>query len=192
MTTVTTEGMTEKAKMLSNMNYQHQDAELTAERDRAASLTYEFNMTGEAVGNTRLKILQSLLGAMGDGCEIKAPFKCDYGYNILLGKRVFMNYGCIILDCNRVEIGDDTLLAPGVQIAAAYHPTDYELRLKKLEAAAPVKIGKNVWIGAGAIICPGVMIGDHTTIGAGSIVTKNIPSRVVAAGNPCRVIKALE
>lgn len=184
--------LTEKQKMLANLHYEHLDPELTVERDRAAGLTWQFNMSEEGAGEKRAALLKDLLGAMGEGCEIKTPFKCDYGYNIELGDRVFMNYGCILLDCNRIVIGDDTLLAPGVQISAAYHPTDYEPRRRKLEAAAPVIIGKNVWIGAGAIICPGVTIGDDTTIGAGSVVTKDIPARVVAAGNPCRVLRQLD
>ena len=182
---------TEKQKMLANQFYKHLDAELTQERDRAAELTYDFNQTRAIENDHRREILTQLLGAQGENCEIKPPFRCDYGYNIELGHRVFVNYGCIILDCNRVVIGDDTLLAPGVQISAAYHPTDYEPRREKLESAAPVFIGKNVWIGAGAIICPGVSIGDNTTIGAGSVVTKDIPAKVLAVGNPCRVIRQL-
>ncbi|MEJ2044765.1 MAG: sugar O-acetyltransferase [Reinekea sp.] len=182
----------EKEKMLANQHYEHHDDELTMERERAADLVYEFNATRDSEVDKRHTLLQQLVGKLGDGCEIKTPFKCDYGYNLELGDRVFMNYGCILLDCNKIIIGADTLLAPGVQISAAYHPTDYEPRLRKLEAAAPVIIGKNVWIGAGAIICPGVTIGDHTTIGAGSIVTKDIPAKVVAAGNPCRVIRTLD
>jgi len=184
--------VTEKQKMLANQFYQHLDTELTEERDRAAELTYDFNQTRESDTELRQQILSKLLGVQGEACEIKPPFRCDYGYNIELGQRVFMNYGCIILDCNRVVIGDDTLLAPGVQISAAYHPTAYEPRRQKLESAAPVFIGSNVWIGAGAIICPGVRIGDNTTIGAGSVVTKDIPAQVLAVGNPCRVIRQLE
>ncbi|MEZ5840583.1 MAG: sugar O-acetyltransferase [Hyphomicrobiales bacterium] len=184
--------LSEKKKMLANMHYEHLDAELTAERERAADLTFAFNATRDREVGKRRAILSDLIGRMGADCEIKAPFKCDYGYNIELGDRVFMNYGCVLLDCNRIVIGSDTLLAPGVQISAAYHPTDYEPRRRKLEAAAPVVIGSNVWIGAGAIICPGVTIGDDTTIGAGSVVTRDIPARVVAAGNPCRVIRELD
>lgn len=180
---------TEKQKMLSGEYYEHQDFQLTLNRGTAAEKTWVFNGTKESESEFRSEILKSLFGKMGDGCEIKPPFRCDYGSNIHLGHRVFMNYGCIILDCNIVKIGSDTLLAPGVQISAAYHPTDPQLRRQKKEAAESVTIGENVWIGSGAVICPGVTIGDNVTIGAGSVVTKDIPPNVVAVGNPCRVIK---
>lgn len=180
---------TEKMKMLANEHYEHLDSELTKEREEAADLTWLFNQTRDSEIEERTTILSKLLGRMGEGCEIKAPFKCDYGYNIELGDRVFMNYGCIILDCNKISIGDDTLFAPGVQITAAYHPTEPDLRLQKLEAADEVNIGRNVWIGAGAVICPGVTIGDNTTIAAGSVVVKDIPANVVAAGVPCKPVK---
>lgn len=181
----------EKQKMLSNEYYVHQDVQLSQQRSAAAELTMIFNNTRESESKYRDEILKELLGKVGEGCEIKQPFRCDYGSNIYLGDRVFMNYGCVILDCNIVQIGNDSLLAPGVQISAAYHPTDPLLRREKKEAAEAVIIGENVWIGSGAVICPGVTIGDNVTIGAGSVVVKNIPSNVVAAGNPCKVIKIL-
>jgi maltose O-acetyltransferase len=118
------------------------------------------------------------------------PFHCDYGCNIYADESLYMNYGCVILDCNKVEIGKNVLFAPYVQIYTAYHPTDPKLRLLG-ELASPVKIGNNVWIGGGAIICPGVTIGDNTTIGAGSVVVKDIPNDVVAVGNPCKIIRHL-
>jgi maltose O-acetyltransferase len=134
--------------------------------------------------------LQELLGAVGEKPVITPPFHCDYGSNIFLGDRVYMNYGCVILDCNTVHIGDDTMFAPYVQVYAAYHPIDPTVRLSGRELAAPIRIGKNVWVGGGVIICPGVTIGDNTTIGAGSVVTKDIPANVVAVGNPCRVLRS--
>jgi len=183
--------LTEKNKMLANMHYEHLDNELTSERAVAANLLYKFNNSSPDEHHQRAVILQDLLGNMGSDCEIKQPFQCDYGYNLKLGDRVFMNYGCVILDCNEITIGSDTLLAPGVQISAAYHPVDPQSRLEKLEAAAAIKIGSNVWIGANAVICPGVSIGNNTTIGAGSVVTKDIPADVIAVGSPCKVIRNL-
>lgn len=191
-TAVDTLNMSQKQRMLANTFYEHLDDELTGERNRAAELTHALNQLPEGQIETRRAILSDLLGAMGDACEIKSNFRCDYGYNILLGDRVFFNYDCTLVDCNTITIGDDTLLAPGVTMSCAYHPTDPVLRQKKYEAAAPIVVGKNVWIGAGAIIGPGVTIGDNTTIGAGSIVTRDVPSNVVAVGNPCRPIKTLE
>ena len=191
MTTEESCALSEKEKMLSGLYYEHLDKVLTSERDRAANLTFQFNQSREGDVSLRRDLLGELLGDMGRDCEIKPTFKCDYGYNIELGDRVFMNYNCVLLDCNRIVIGDDTLLAPGVQIMTAYHPTDPDLRKRKYEAASEVAIGDNVWIGAGAIICPGVTIGSNTTIGAGSVVTRDIPEGTIAVGNPCRVIRTV-
>lgn len=183
---------TEKEKMLSNELYNHKDAELTKERNRAYELTLQYNQTKDDETERRTAILAELTGKLGKNVVIKPPFQCDYGYNLILGDNVFMNYGCSILDCNVVEIGNNVLLAPNVQIYAAYHPTDHALRLKDLEYADRVKIGDNTWIGGGSIILNGVTIGKNTVIGAGSVVTKDIPDNVVAVGNPCRVIKRLD
>ncbi len=131
------------------------------------------------------------MGKIGAQIEIEPPFYCDYGTNILVGNKFYANIGCVILDCNLVEIGDNALLGPYVQIYTAYHPVDPALRLIGKELAAPIKIGNNVWIGGGAIICPGVSIGDNTTIGAGSVVVKDIPYNSIAVGNPCKVIRAV-
>lgn len=183
---------TEKEKMLSNELYNHKDAELTKERNHAYELTLRYNQTKDDETELRTSILQQLAGKLGNNVVIKPPFQCDYGYNLILGDNVFMNYGCSILDCNVVEIGNNVLMAPNVQIYAAYHPTDHTLRLKDLEYADRVKIGDNTWIGGGSIILNGVTIGKNTVIGAGSVVTKDIPENVVAVGNPCRVIKRLD
>lgn len=176
--------------MLAGVLYLASDAQLTAERRNARRLTSLYNATtdDEVV---RQQILSELFGQVGEGAHIEPPFRCDYGYNIRIGDNFYANFGCIILDCNVVEIGDNVLLAPNVQIYAAYHPVDPQQRLTGRELAAPVKIGNNVWIGGGAIVCPGVIIGDNTTIGAGSVVVKDIPSNVVAAGSPCRIIRRL-
>jgi maltose O-acetyltransferase len=184
-------GKTEKQKMLAGELYLAEDAELAEDSRRASRLLKMYNATIVEQQEQRREILQELFGKVGEKIFIVPPFHCDYGSNIYVGNNLYMNYGCVILDCNQVEIGDNVLCAPYVQIYAAYHPVEPEIRLSGRELAAPVKIGNNVWIGGGAIICPGVTIGDNTTIGAGSVVVKNIPANVVAAGNPCRIIRYL-
>lgn len=181
---------TEKQKMLAGELYLATDPELTAEYKRSSRLLRMYNSTTEEQLEQRRQILEELFAQVGE-VQIEPPFRCDYGSNIYLGDKFYMNYGCVILDCNTVHIGDNVLCAPYVQIYTAYHPTEPEIRLSGRELAAPIKIGNNVWIGGGAIICPGVTIGDNTTIGAGSVVVKNIPDNVVAAGNPCRIIRHL-
>ncbi|GBE91749.1 sugar O-acetyltransferase [Nostoc cycadae] len=182
---------TEKQKMLAGELYLAEDAELVAENRRASRLLQKYNNTIAEQQEQRQQILQELLGKVGEKTTIVPPFHCDYGSNIYAGDRLYINYGCVILDCNLVEIGYNVLCAPYVQIYAAYHPVEPEIRLTGRELAAPVKIGNNVWIGGSAIVCPGVKIGDNTTIGAGSVVVKDIPANVVAAGNPCRIIRYL-
>ncbi len=182
---------TEKQKMLAGELYRSSDPELVAERQKASHLTGLYNSTTEQEIEKRMQILFELFSAAGPTIEIEPPFYCDYGYNIHAGDGLFMNFGCVILDCRSVQIGEKVLCGPSVHIYTATHPTDPEIRLSGLELAAPVQIGNNVWIGGGAIICPGVTIGDHTTIAAGSVVVKDIPARVVAGGNPCRIIKQL-
>jgi maltose O-acetyltransferase len=181
---------TEKQKMLAGELYNYKDAELIAESQRASRLLRMYNSTTEEQ-EQRQQILRELFGNVKGDITIVPPFHCDYGSNIYVGSNLFMNYGCVILDCNTVHIGENVLCAPYVQIYTAYHPTDPQTRLTGGELAAPIIIGNNVWIGGNAIICPGVTIGDNTTIGAGSVVLKNIPENVVAAGNPCRIIRHL-
>lgn len=183
---------TEKQKMLAGELYWPVDPVLVAERKQARHLTRLFNGTTEDELERRSQILWELFGTLGVNVEIEPPFYCDYGSNIHVGSRLYMNFGCVILDCSTVHIGDDVLCAPYVQIYTAYHTTDPQPRLAKLECAAPVKIGNNVWLGGNAIICPGVTIGDNTTIGAGSVVVKDIPANVVAVGNPCQVLRQLD
>lgn len=182
---------TEKQKMLAGELYLASDPELAAENKRASRLLRMYNATTEEEPENRAQILQELFGKVGSQVQIVPPFHCDYGSNIYAGNKLYMNYGCVILDCNLVEIGDNVLCAPYVQIYTAYHPTEPEIRLSGRELAAPIKIGNNVWIGGGAIICPGVTIGDNTTIGAGSVVVKDIPANVVAVGNPCQIVRYL-
>lgn len=179
---------TEKEKMLAGELYDPFDPELSAARQRARDLCQDLNATREQEQETRRSLLQQLLGRGGDSAWMQPPFYCDYGFNIHLGERVYFNFNCVVLDVCPVTIGDFTFLGPGVQIYTATHPMNAELR-RTQEFGKPIEIGSDVWIGGSAILCPGVKIGSKTVIGAGSVVTKEIPAGVFAAGNPCRVIR---
>lgn len=183
--------MTEKAKMLAGELYLGADEELVRKRRNARRLTRLFNATTEEETAQRTEILRELLGAVGENAHIEPPFQCDYGAHIFIGENFYANFGCVLLDCAEIRIGDNVLLAPNVQIYAAHHPTDPETRLTGKESASPIEIGDNVWIGGGVILCPGVKIGSNTTIGAGSVVIRDVPANVVAVGNPCKVIREL-
>jgi maltose O-acetyltransferase len=179
---------TERDKMLAGELYDPMDPELVAARDRARDLCQALNATREAEQEERRRIVRELFGAGGDSVWMQPPFFCDYGANILLGERVFFNFNCVVLDVCPVTIGDYTLFGPSVQIYTATHPMNAALR-RKQEFAKPIAIGSDVWVGGGAILCPGVRIGSRSVIGAGSVVTRDIPEAVFAAGNPCRVIR---
>jgi maltose O-acetyltransferase len=181
----------EKRKMLNGELYKSWDPILVKERKTAKELCFRYNSMQIVNKQKRASILQQLLGKMGNHVSIEPPFYCDYGYNINLGDSVYMNHGCVLLDVNKIEIGHTTLFGPYVQVLTASHPLNPKKRLSWLESGIPIKIGNNVWIGGGAIICPGVIIGNDTTIGAGSVVTKDIPEKVLAVGNPCKIIKHL-
>lgn len=181
----------EPDKMLAGELYLASDPELTRLRRNARRLTRLFNASAEDEPDLRRSLLNDLCGRIGPVFEIEPPFRCDYGFNIQAGDRLHINFDCVILDVCRVEIGDGVMFAPGVHIYAATHPLDAARRCAGPEPGAPVKIGHRVWLGGRSIICPGVTIGDDTVIGAGSVVTRNIPPGVVAAGNPCRMIRKL-
>ncbi|MDD5622182.1 MAG: sugar O-acetyltransferase [Actinomycetota bacterium] len=182
--------MTEKEKMLSGQLYLSTDEELTRERNYAKRLCFKFNKTDPTRHDRKMAILKKLFRT-DNNCYIEPPFYCDYGYNIIVGKGFYANHGCVILDVNTVKIGDDALLGPGVQICTPLHPIDHCERNSGLEYGLPIEIGNNVWIGAGAVILPDLKIGNNSIIGAGSIVTGDIPSNVLAVGNPCKVIKEI-
>lgn len=182
---------TERDKMLAGELYIANDPELVAMRMRARRLTRLYNLTLQEDPAQREALLRELLGSMGQNVWIEPPFYCDYGAHLHLGDNIFFNFNCVALDCAEIHIGDNTQFGPNVQLYAAYHPLVAAERIKGPELAAPITIGRNVWVGGGAIICQNVTIGDNTTIGAGSVVTKNIPANVFAAGNPCRVIREL-
>jgi maltose O-acetyltransferase len=180
----------ERQKMLAGELYDPMDPELVAGRERARDLCRTLNATREAEREERRRILRELFGAGGDSVWMQPPFYCDYGSNIELGERVFFNFNCVVLDVCPVRIGSFTLFGPGVQILTPMHPFNAELRRRE-EFGKPVNIGSDVWVGGAAIILPGVRIGSRAVIGAGSVVTRDVPESVFAAGNPCRVIREI-
>lgn len=167
------------------------DPELIAMREATAELCCDYNQLRPSQTKEKDELLSKILGKKGNNCTVVQPFRCDYGTNIEVGDNFFANFNLIILDEAKVSIGDNVFIAPNVGIYCAGHPFDAERRNRGLEYALPVTIGDNVWIGAGVQIMPGVSIGSGTTIGGGSVVTKDIPSNVIAAGNPCRVIRQI-
>ena len=167
------------------------DTELIAERTAAKELCFELNNLRPSMAAERDEIVRRLLGQVGKNCCIESPFHCDYGYNISIGDNFFMNMNCVILDGAKVTFGDNVFVAPGCGFYTAGHPLDSQRRNSGLEYAYPITVGNNVWIGAQVCVLPGVTIGDNTVIGAGSVVTRSIPANVLAAGNPCRVIRAI-
>ena len=179
---------TEKEKMLAGELYDPLDPELTSARQEAREHCRALNQSSPANTEERLRILAALFNTATDAW-LEPPFYCDYGRNITLGEKVFFNFNCVVLDVMAVHIGDHTLLGPAVQIYTAMHPLNAEERRRGLEFAKPVTIGRDVWIGGGVVICPGVTIGDRSVIGAGSVVTRDVPADTFAAGNPCREIR---
>ena len=175
-------------KMLAGQPYRPNDPELVAARARAAGWMARYNASGPATEEQRHTLLRELLAEVGEGAWIRPPFHCDYGFTIALGRGAFLNFGCVVLDVCRVEIGELTQIGPGVQILAADHPRSPEERRAGLELGRPVRIGANVWIGGGALILPGVTVGDDAIIGAGAVVTRDVPAYSVAAGVPARLV----
>lgn len=187
---------TEKEKMLSGELYNCSDPDLLIRWHEAKRLQKAYAETPSDDLGRRTDILDRLLGSRGEGVWIAAPFFVDYGENIHLGRNVEINMNCVFLDCNTITVGDFSGIGPGVHIYTVFHPVNPSERLSPETSfwrsrTAPVRIGRNVWIGGGSIVLPGVSIGDETTIGAGSVVTRDIPARCVAVGNPCRVIRYL-
>jgi maltose O-acetyltransferase len=180
----------ERDKMLAGALYDPLDPELVDARERARDLCQALNATREGEVDVRRAILRDLFGRGGDTVWMQPPFFCDYGTNIELGERVFFNFNCVVLDVCPVRIGDDTLFGPAVQILTPVHPMNAELRRRE-EYGKPIEIGADVWVGGGALILPGVRIGSRSVIGAGSVVTRDVPDGVFAAGNPCRVVREI-
>ena len=183
---------TEKEKMLAGNLYKASDPELTKERQFAKEILFDFNNLKPSETEKRNKLIIKLLGKISATFHIEPPFHCDYGYNIEIGENFYANYNLVILDCAKVVIGDNVLIAPNVGIYAATHPLHFELRNQEYEFALPITIGNNVWIGGNVVINPGVKIDNNSVIGSGSIVTKDIPANVLAFGNPCKVIRQIK
>lgn len=184
--------MTEKEKMLAGEYYSAIDPELVRELNETKDIIQQYNNLRPTDTQGRFKILKNLIGKMADdNALIIQPFFCDYGKHIRLGKRFFANFNFTVLDEAYVTIGDDCFIGPNVSIYTACHSTNPVERNSRKEWALPVTIGNNVWIGGSVTILPGVTIGDNVTIGAGSVVVKDIPSNVIAVGNPCRVIRKI-
>ena len=179
--------MSERQKMISGLPYDPGDPELQADQTAAKQWMARYNAAMAASPAERRDLLRQRMGEVGEGAVIRPPFHCDYGYNIRLGRGVFMNFNCVVLDVCEVEIGDQTQIGPGVQILTADHPRDPGQRAEGIEFGRSVTIGRNVWIGGGAIILPGVSIGDDAIIGAGSVVTRDVPEGATAVGNPARL-----
>lgn len=184
--------MTEKEKMLSGQLYDASDAQLIKERKRARLLFQQINRQDDTQLKSRLGQMKTLLGTVGKRFYFEPPFYCDYGSNIHLGDNVFFNFNCCFLDVMEICFGNNVMLGPNVQLYTATHPMNKHERSTMLEYAKPIKIGNDVWIGGGAIICPGVTIGNGVVIGAGAVVTKDIPDDVFAGGNPAKVIKTID
>jgi maltose O-acetyltransferase len=178
---------TEKQKMLAGEPYHAGDAEIVADQARAADWMARFNVSRTQPLADREALLREGLGSVGKGAVIRPPFHCDYGYNVHLGEGVFLNFNCVILDVVEVRIGDATQIGPGVQILTADHPRDPAERATGVESGRPVTIGRNVWIGGGALLLPGITVGDDAVIGAGSVVTRDVPAGATVVGNPARI-----
>lgn len=184
--------MTEKEKcnagQLYNANY---DRDLLKERVKCKDLCFQFNQLLPSNEEEQTKLIKQIVGKTGKSFVITAPFWCDYGYNIEIGENFYTNHNCVILDGAKVTFGDNVFIAPNCCFSTAGHPIDFVQRNEGLEFAYPIKVGNNVWIGAGVIVLPGVTIGDNSIIGAGSVVNKDIPANVIAVGNPCRVLREI-
>ncbi|MGI8803663.1 MAG: sugar O-acetyltransferase [Solirubrobacteraceae bacterium] len=178
-------------RMLRGELYIAEDPDLAADYVRAQDLVDRFNATGAAAGDERTRLLRSLLGSLGAGVVIRPSFRCDYGKQIAIGDGTFVNFDCVMLDVAPITIGEACQLATRVQLLTATHPIDPAPRRRGWESARPITIGDNVWLGGGAIVCPGVTIGDDTVVGAGAVVTRDLPAGVVALGVPARVHRAI-
>ncbi|OLF18941.1 sugar O-acetyltransferase [Actinophytocola xanthii] len=182
----------QRDRMLRGEWYKDSDPVLVAERRRCQSLLDTFNATPATAEQERREILRALLGDIGDGSWVMPRFQCDYGYLVRLGSNSFLNYDAILMDCAPITIGDDVSIGPRAQLLTALHPLeDHEMRRERWERAEPIVVGDNVWFGGGVIVCAGVTVGDSTVVGAGSVVTRDLPPGVLAAGNPARVIRSL-
>ena len=184
--------MDERTKMHSTELYNPNDPAIADEQQQCLELLYDYNTTRPHESEKRQALLKKMFAEIGDGCYIEPPLHANWAGNFVhLGKSVYANFNLTLVDDTRIDIGDHTMIGPNVTIATAGHPILPQLRLQAYQFNAAVSVGKNCWIGAGAILLPGVTIGDNTVIGAGSVVTKDIPANVIAVGNPCRVLREI-
>ena len=181
----------QRERMLAGDLYLADDPALEQEARRAAELLRDYNGSAPAEAALRRRILGDLLEAFGDGSEIRQPFWCEYGHQLHVGAHTFVNFGLVALDVAEIRIGDDVQIGPSVQLLTPTHPLDPGLRRAKWEAAEPITIEDNVWLGGGVIVCPGVTIGADTVVGAGAVVVDDLPAGVLAVGNPARVVRPL-
>jgi len=181
-----------RRRMVAGERYRGDDPELIRDRSRAQRLLLRFNQLTEGDREERRTLLTDLLGHLGDGAEVMPSLRCDYGYNITLGDGVFINFDAVLLDVAPITIGDHCQLAPRVQLITATHPIDPDVRRTMWEWGEPITLGADVWLGGGVIVLPGVTIGAGTVVGAGAVVTRDLPGRVVAAGNPARVLRDID
>jgi maltose O-acetyltransferase len=187
-----TDNRSQRERMLAGDLYIADDPELARDSLRAAELTKAFNDSSPSDPEERRRILAELLGSLGEGTEIRPPFYCDYGRHTHVGARTFVNFGLVALDVAPIRIGHDVQIGPYVQLLTPTHPLEPEPRRAKWEAAEPIAIGDNAWLGGGVIVCPGVTIGVDTVVGAGAVVTTDLPPGVLALGTPARVVRSLE
>jgi maltose O-acetyltransferase len=180
-----------RERMLAGDPYIADDPELGAQNMAALDLMDAYNATTVRQGPLRRRLLEELLGSVGEGTEIRPPLYVDYGAHLSIGARTFANFGLVALDVAPITIGDDVQIGPNVQLLTPTHPIEPEPRRDKWEAAKPITIGDNVWLGGGVIVCPGVTIGENTVVGAGAVVTRDLPANVVAVGNPARVVREI-
>ncbi len=183
--------MNQKERMLSSLPYKAWQDGLDAERNACKAIVYELNRLKPEEQSRIPELIKKLFGKTGKNIWVEPPFHCDYGWNIETGENFYANYGLTILDVGKVRFGDNVMIAPNVSIYAAGHPIHPASRNSGYEYGAPITVGNNVWIGGSVVLLPGVTVGDNTVIGAGSVVTKDIPANVIAAGNPCKVIREI-
>ncbi|MFE5870891.1 sugar O-acetyltransferase [Streptomyces roseifaciens] len=181
-----------KQRLLAGDWYLPDDPELADDHRRCIGLCADFNAAERLPYAERFALLERLLGSVGEGVRIRAPFRCDFGRHISIGARTFVNFGAVLLDAAPITIGADVQIGPSVQLLTPHHALDAERRRAGWEKAMPVTIGDNVWLGGGVIVCPGVTIGENTAVGAGSVVVADLPAGVLAVGNPARVVRVLE
>lgn len=187
----TTDGRSMRERMVAGDLYIADDPEVARELARAQRLAHRLNALDPGDAGARRALLVELLGAFGEGSDLRPPFVCDYGSNTFIGARCFVNFGLVSLDVATVTIGDDVQIGPNVQLLTPTHPVEPGPRRDKWEAAKPIRIGDNVWLGGGAIVLPGVTIGENTVVGAGAVVTRDLPPNVVAVGNPARIVREI-